>query len=175
MIVLNVCLIVLFSIGFSMIARRCTTQLFFDISYLHRLIILHIPISLSIINLIALLFLSDYSLLWVFIPLSIPLSYFIYSWWNDYFGERQFHNMVSLTLPLLEMAQDEQLNLLKDDLIVRIKNRKRVDIIINVYSTEDEAKIKTLRGDMIEQMRKSRPNHHFEVLIDKKKETARTG
>lgn len=158
-----------------MIVRRCTTQLFFDISYLYRLIILHIPISLSIINLIALLFSSDYSLLWVFIPISIPLSYFIYSWWSDYFGEREFHNIVSLTIPLHEMAQDEQLSISTDDFIVRIKNRKRIDIIINVYSTEDEAKIKTLRGDMLEQLRKSRPNHHFELLIDKKKETARTG
>lgn len=150
-------------------ARFYSTQMFFDISILFKLFIFTIPIAISIINLILLPILSDYSVLLGFIPLSIPLAYSLYSWASDYFGGKFYDEFSKVKSELHRVTQSHHLNLTEEDFIIRIRNKRNVNILVNVYSEKEEQEIKRLRQTLLDVIKSKYPKINARISIDRKK------
>lgn len=169
MLLVNLLLILsVIAIAFVM-ARFYSTQMFFDISILLKLFIVIIPIVISIINLILLPILSDSSVLLGFIPLLIPLTSFLYSWGSDYFGGKFYDEYSKVRSDLHRVTQANHLNLTEEDFIIRIRNRKNVNIVVNVYSDKEELEIKGLRQTLLDVIASKYPKQNVRILIDRKK------
>ncbi|GEM_PF-3974655 len=170
LLIVNVILIVFFVITSFFYIKIYLTKMLFDISNLIKLFIFIIPISLSIVNSVMLFIFTNYNFLLGFIPIIIPCLYFIFSFSSDYFGEKIYNQFKKNINDLYEFTVMNDLNIQKEDFIIRIRNKKRVSIIINVYSNDEEKKVKELRKDLLNLVKNKNPKYEIEILVDKKKD-----
>lgn len=165
----NIISILLFIIVFFYIWKVYERSMFFDISLLYTFVILLAPFILFIINFIFLYINHSSYLYFSFSPLLIPVTYWVYNNITNYNSKKSYRYFKSFSSNIIEIAKDNNLNIYNEDIRIRVKKGKDIDIILNFPPANDEKQILLLINELEKLVQIMFKKYNVKFLVDKKR------
>lgn len=145
-------------------------SMLFDISIIYNFAIFFIPVILTLVNLVYLFATDSNKMLLSFLPLIIPiLSSIIIKIRNNY-GHKTYLKFKEYSKELILIANKKDIDITSNDVRIRIKPKKNVSIIFDVYSNRDETNLLKIIEELQRFINSSFKEYTIELLIDKKKD-----
>lgn len=169
LIIVNVILI---SYMLAVAIKKYANEVLFDVSTIYKYVVFIFPSFMLILNFILIPILTDFnrawSLLFILIPIIGKISFFT----SNFISKKRYKQFSNSLEHVYILIRKNNLDISKEDLNIRVKNKKSLNIVINVYSSEDEKKVKTLRTNIIKSFlgEKDESKYEIRLLIDKKKD-----
>ncbi|MHA4168107.1 hypothetical protein [Bacillus cereus] len=171
LITLNLLLVIILCIIFVGLVYQFGRSMFFDISIIYAFVILLAPFIFFIANLIYVIFFSKTNVtLMTFIPLLLPLSYFISSIIKKHNRKKRYIKAKELIVQsLIHLAFRNDLIINEKDVRIRVKDKNKIDFIINTFNKSDKDLLKNLLDKHEEELKSQLTNQQIRFLIDEKK------
>jgi hypothetical protein len=166
-IIVNFITLIILALIFILLITTYLKSAFSDISILYIFTIFLTPIALFIVNFIYLL--RSPFVYYSALPLLIPIIYTLHEKVKNVRGHRLYIKIKEYANDLVIQANTYELNLSTEDIRIRMHPKNKVSIIFNVYSNDDEKKMKFLQREFCKQFKNKFKNYDFEILVDKKK------
>lgn len=167
---INIALILMLIITFIILRMHFLRNMLFNIEVLYTFTLLFAPLIIFVVNFISLLIINPPGLPFSLIPLVIPLGYWIITAIQNSSGNRTYKKFKAFSKKLASLAVKENVTIQEKDIRIRVKNKKEVTLIFNIYSNNDEQIMKHLIANEFKNCINSTFNHYkVEILLDKKK------
>lgn len=167
---INILLFSILLIIFGILISTFLKSMFFSIEIMYKFLFFTAPLLIFITNFIYLFIVHSRLIAWSITPLIIPLSYWILNKVKDSKGNKTYEDFRDFSVYFIDESHKQELNLKNEDIRIRVKNKKEITLIFNVYSSKDEKIIKSLIEDFKRQISLTfRNRYNVEILIDKKK------
>ncbi|QWG51685.1 hypothetical protein EXW28_18265 [Bacillus mycoides] len=170
-VILNIILIVITVCILLLLVYQYGKRMFFDISIIYTVVILLVPLMFFFTNLIyTIIFNKSHGVGWTFIPLLIPIVYFIISKIQEKIRGSLYRKSKQLIAsPIIELAMQDNLIIKNQDIRIRIRNKNRIDFIINVYSESEKKILADLINKHEENLKSKIINQKIRFIFDEKK------
>lgn len=167
---INIILFSILLVIFVILISTFLKSMFFSIEILYKFIFFTAPLIIFIVNFIYLSIINSGYIIWSLSPLVIPISYWVLNKIKDFKGNKTYKNFRVFSSYLINEAKKKNLHLENEDIRIRVKNKREITLIFNVYSLEDEEIIKNLIVEFKKQISLTFQNQYqVEILVDKKK------
>lgn len=101
----------------------------------------------------------------------IPLGFFLHYHISNFFHKRQWEKIQKVRPEIHSLLRISVSTIEEDDILIRLRNFKKVDFVINTYSDEEERDVKALRKEVEDIVKTFHPRMDVHVMIDKKRES----
>lgn len=149
-------------------------SLFFDMRTIFYFVVIIIPILMSGLNFLALLFLYPEFLWLSLFPLLLPLIVIIWQQISNKLGEHVWDKFSSFSPDLIREASFHGVVILPEDIRVRILKGKKVEYILNAYSGEEMVELKFIEKHLLRLAKQEFANHDIDIWVDKKSKPRNT-
>jgi hypothetical protein len=150
-------------------------SLFFDLGTIFYFVVIIVPILMSGLNFLALVFLYPEFLWLSLLPLLLPLIVISGKWISNKLGEHVWDKFSYFSPELIQEASFHGVVILPEDVRVRILKGKKVDYIINAYTGEDFVELKFIEKHLLRLAQQEFTKHDIDIRVDKKSKPRNKG
>lgn len=150
-------------------------RLFLDMRTIFHFVVIIVPITMSVLNFLALLFLYPQFIWLSLFPLLLPLVAMISQGISNKFGEHVWDKFSSFLPELIREASYHGVVILPEDVQVKILERKKIEYIINAYSGEEVVEVKFIEKHLLRFAKQEFANHDINIRVERKSKPRNTG